>query len=128
MHKKKGSTAKYHKRYPGYGIDELNNPKRRDELAKASHVGLIPLFMPCLDKAEYLGGATLEHLANDTPIGPDLILLPEAGGDARCDMATLRDQSAKAQENRIAAILQLQTEGTVDQRNMITMIRKARAL
>eukprot|EP00959_Pyramimonas_sp_CCMP1952_P176661 3692448-Pyramimonas_sp.AAC.1 len=63
MQGKTGSTAKDHKRYPGYGIDELNNPKRRDELAKASHVGLAPLFMPCLNKAEYLGGATLEHLS-----------------------------------------------------------------
>eukprot|EP00959_Pyramimonas_sp_CCMP1952_P453183 9467820-Pyramimonas_sp.AAC.1 len=61
MQRKKGSTANQHKRYPGYGMDELNSPQRRDELAKASHVGLMPLFTPCLNKAEYMGGATLEH-------------------------------------------------------------------
>eukprot|EP00959_Pyramimonas_sp_CCMP1952_P382033 8005445-Pyramimonas_sp.AAC.1 len=151
MQKKKGPKPSPHKRYPGYGIDELNSPQRRDELAKAPHVGLVPLFMPCLSKAEYMGGATLEHLSvfirddiimwafsyetyteffkqNDTPIGQDLILLPEAGGDTRCDMATLREQSATAQEDRIAAILQLQAADTLEQRNMITTIRKARAL
>eukprot|EP00959_Pyramimonas_sp_CCMP1952_P374763 7848728-Pyramimonas_sp.AAC.1 len=91
--------------------------------------------MPCLNEAECLGGAALEHLAilirgdimmrafslenhieffkqNDAAVGQDLILLPEAGGDTRCDMATLRDQAAKAQEDCIAAILKLQTEGT----------------
>eukprot|EP00959_Pyramimonas_sp_CCMP1952_P449133 9404521-Pyramimonas_sp.AAC.1 len=68
--------------------------------------------MPCLNKAEYMGGATFEHLSvfirddimmwafsyesyteffkqNDIPIGQDLIILPEANGDTRCDMATL---------------------------------------
>eukprot|EP00959_Pyramimonas_sp_CCMP1952_P418767 8772487-Pyramimonas_sp.AAC.1 len=39
MHKKKGAQGGDHKRYPGYGIDELNSPTRRDELAKASNVG-----------------------------------------------------------------------------------------
>eukprot|EP00959_Pyramimonas_sp_CCMP1952_P092601 1937992-Pyramimonas_sp.AAC.1 len=68
--------------------------------------------MPCLNRAECMGGATLEHLPtiirddimmwafslgnhkewfkqNDTPIGQYGIQLPEAGGDTRCDMAEL---------------------------------------
>eukprot|EP00959_Pyramimonas_sp_CCMP1952_P020615 435091-Pyramimonas_sp.AAC.1 len=68
--------------------------------------------MPCLNRAECIGGATLEHLStairdyimmwafsfgnykewfkqNDTAIGQDCIILPEAGGDTRCDMAQL---------------------------------------
>eukprot|EP00959_Pyramimonas_sp_CCMP1952_P156486 3272782-Pyramimonas_sp.AAC.1 len=107
--------------------------------------------MPCLNRAEYMGGAALEHLStfihddimmwafslgnykewfkrNDTPIGQDCIRLPEAGGDTRCDMAQLREQPAKAQDNRIAAILESQFESTLEQRNMIIMIHKARAL
>eukprot|EP00959_Pyramimonas_sp_CCMP1952_P095959 2006259-Pyramimonas_sp.AAC.1 len=36
-HKKKGAKGGDHKRYPGHGIDELNSPTRRDELAKASN-------------------------------------------------------------------------------------------
>eukprot|EP00959_Pyramimonas_sp_CCMP1952_P474043 9502769-Pyramimonas_sp.AAC.1 len=107
--------------------------------------------MPCLNRAEYMGGATLGHLSvfirddimmwafsyetyaeffkqNDSPIGQDLVLVPEAGGDTRCDMATLREQSANAQDDRIAAILQLETADTLEQRNMITTIRKAKAL
>eukprot|EP00959_Pyramimonas_sp_CCMP1952_P117083 2447449-Pyramimonas_sp.AAC.1 len=62
--------------------------------------------MPCLNRAEYIGGAALEHLStvlrgdimmwafsfcnykerfkqNDAAIGQDCILLPEAGGDTR---------------------------------------------
>eukprot|EP00959_Pyramimonas_sp_CCMP1952_P306195 6408082-Pyramimonas_sp.AAC.1 len=84
--------------------------------------------MPCLNRAECMGGATLEHLSaiirddimmwvfsfgnykewfkqNDTPIGQDCILLPEVGGDTRCDMAHLRGQRTQAQEDRIKAIL-----------------------
>eukprot|EP00959_Pyramimonas_sp_CCMP1952_P255046 5327188-Pyramimonas_sp.AAC.1 len=98
-----------------------------------------------------MGGATLEHLAtairddimmwafshedykaffkrNDTPVGQDLILLPEADGDTRCDVQTLRARAAQVQEERIAQFLQLQTEGTVEQRVMIGPIRQARAL
>eukprot|EP00959_Pyramimonas_sp_CCMP1952_P087468 1830224-Pyramimonas_sp.AAC.1 len=59
----KGAKGGYHNKYPGYGIDEPNSPTRRDELAKASNVGPVPLFTPCLNKAECMGGATLEHLA-----------------------------------------------------------------
>eukprot|EP00959_Pyramimonas_sp_CCMP1952_P097911 2046241-Pyramimonas_sp.AAC.1 len=40
MHKKKGDKAKDFKRYPGYGIDELNSPTRRGELAQVANVGL----------------------------------------------------------------------------------------
>eukprot|EP00959_Pyramimonas_sp_CCMP1952_P291063 6088511-Pyramimonas_sp.AAC.1 len=43
-------------------------------------------------------------------------------------MAQLREQPAKAQDNRIAAILESQFESTLEQRNMIIMIRKARGL
>eukprot|EP00959_Pyramimonas_sp_CCMP1952_P357698 7489480-Pyramimonas_sp.AAC.1 len=43
-------------------------------------------------------------------------------------MAKLREQPARAQDNRIAAILQSQFGSTLEQRNMILMIRKARAL
>eukprot|EP00959_Pyramimonas_sp_CCMP1952_P026663 559463-Pyramimonas_sp.AAC.1 len=43
-------------------------------------------------------------------------------------MAQLREQPAKAQDNRIAAILDSQFGSTLEQRNMITMVRKARAL
>eukprot|EP00959_Pyramimonas_sp_CCMP1952_P361251 7565638-Pyramimonas_sp.AAC.1 len=50
MHKK-GSKANPHKKYPGHGIDEFNSPQQRDALAKASNVGLVPLFMPCLNAA-----------------------------------------------------------------------------
>eukprot|EP00959_Pyramimonas_sp_CCMP1952_P349444 7322060-Pyramimonas_sp.AAC.1 len=62
--------------------------------------------MPCLNRAEYMGGATLEQLStmirddimmwafcfgkykewfrqNDAPIGQDCVQLPEAGGDTR---------------------------------------------
>eukprot|EP00959_Pyramimonas_sp_CCMP1952_P364014 7622634-Pyramimonas_sp.AAC.1 len=42
---------------------------------------------------------------NDAAIGQDCILLLEVGGDARCDMAQLREQRMQAPENRIAAIL-----------------------
>eukprot|EP00959_Pyramimonas_sp_CCMP1952_P430779 9021739-Pyramimonas_sp.AAC.1 len=63
MHPRKGSTAAMHKKYPSYGTDELNSPQQRDALAKASNVGLVPPFMPCLNRAEYIGGATLEHLS-----------------------------------------------------------------
>eukprot|EP00959_Pyramimonas_sp_CCMP1952_P337042 7057807-Pyramimonas_sp.AAC.1 len=43
-------------------------------------------------------------------------------------MAKLREQPARAQDNRIAAILESQFESTLEQRNMILRIRKARAL
>eukprot|EP00959_Pyramimonas_sp_CCMP1952_P094591 1978784-Pyramimonas_sp.AAC.1 len=89
-----------------------------------------------------MGGATLEHLSifirgdfvmwalsygnykeffklNDAPIGQDCIPLPEAGGDTRCGMAKLREQPARAHDNRIAAILQSEFETTLEQRNMI---------
>eukprot|EP00959_Pyramimonas_sp_CCMP1952_P153188 3204476-Pyramimonas_sp.AAC.1 len=69
-----------------------------------------------------MGGATLEHLStifrddimmwvfslgnykewfkqNDTPIGQYCILLPEAGGDTRFDMAQLREQRTQTQES-----------------------------
>eukprot|EP00959_Pyramimonas_sp_CCMP1952_P279409 5841507-Pyramimonas_sp.AAC.1 len=84
--------------------------------------------MPCHNRAEYIVGATLEHLStvirddiilwafsfgnykgwfkqNDAAVGQDCILLSEAGGDTRCDMAHLRDQRTQAQENRVAAFL-----------------------
>eukprot|EP00959_Pyramimonas_sp_CCMP1952_P156639 3275691-Pyramimonas_sp.AAC.1 len=63
MHPRKGPKPAAHKKYPRHGIDELNGPQQRDALAKASNVGLVPLFMPCLNRAEYIGGATLEHLS-----------------------------------------------------------------
>eukprot|EP00959_Pyramimonas_sp_CCMP1952_P013593 286870-Pyramimonas_sp.AAC.1 len=72
LQKKKGAKGGYHKKYPGYGIDELNSPSRRDELAKASNAGLVPLFIPCLNKAESMGGATLEHFA--TMIRDDIMM------------------------------------------------------
>eukprot|EP00959_Pyramimonas_sp_CCMP1952_P173564 3626820-Pyramimonas_sp.AAC.1 len=50
MHKKKGDKAEDFKRY----------------------VGLVPLFIPCLNKAEHMGGATLEHLA--TMIRDDIMM------------------------------------------------------
>eukprot|EP00959_Pyramimonas_sp_CCMP1952_P197211 4124204-Pyramimonas_sp.AAC.1 len=63
MHPKKGSKAPTYKKYPTRGIDELSSPQKRDVLAKASNVGLVPLFMPCLNRAGCIGGATLEHLS-----------------------------------------------------------------
>eukprot|EP00959_Pyramimonas_sp_CCMP1952_P462881 9483974-Pyramimonas_sp.AAC.1 len=65
---------------------------------------------------------------NDAPVGQDLIVLPEAGGDTRCDMQTLRARAAAVQEERVAQVLQLQTTATVEQRMMIGTIRQARAL
>eukprot|EP00959_Pyramimonas_sp_CCMP1952_P152928 3199288-Pyramimonas_sp.AAC.1 len=41
-------------------------------------------------------------------------------------MAQLREQRTQAQENRITAILANQLESTLEQRNVIFMIRKAR--
>eukprot|EP00959_Pyramimonas_sp_CCMP1952_P350476 7342871-Pyramimonas_sp.AAC.1 len=61
MQAKKGAKSAKHKKYPTYGIDELNTAHKREDLAKASNVALVPLFMPCLNRAEYMGGATLEH-------------------------------------------------------------------
>eukprot|EP00959_Pyramimonas_sp_CCMP1952_P095513 1996993-Pyramimonas_sp.AAC.1 len=61
MQPKKGAKSANHKKYPTHGIDELNNAQRREDLAKTSNVALVPLFMPCLNRAEYMGGATLEH-------------------------------------------------------------------
>eukprot|EP00959_Pyramimonas_sp_CCMP1952_P436809 9146151-Pyramimonas_sp.AAC.1 len=66
MHPKKGSKAAKHKKYPIHGTDELNSPRKRDHLAKVSNVGLVPLFMPCHNRAECMGGATLEHLSTIT--------------------------------------------------------------
>eukprot|EP00959_Pyramimonas_sp_CCMP1952_P382366 8012131-Pyramimonas_sp.AAC.1 len=72
MHPKKGSTAAKHKTYPSHGIDELNSPQKRDVLATASNVGLVPLFMSCLNRAECMRGATLEHLS--TIIRDDILM------------------------------------------------------
>eukprot|EP00959_Pyramimonas_sp_CCMP1952_P392671 8227873-Pyramimonas_sp.AAC.1 len=73
MHPRKGSKAAAHNKYPSYGIDELNSPKQRDALAKASNLGLVLLFMPCLNRAGYIGCATLEHLS--TVIRDDIMML-----------------------------------------------------
>eukprot|EP00959_Pyramimonas_sp_CCMP1952_P032215 676137-Pyramimonas_sp.AAC.1 len=43
-------------------------------------------------------------------------------------MAQLREQRTQTQENRIAAILANQFGSTLEQRNVILMIRKARGL
>eukprot|EP00959_Pyramimonas_sp_CCMP1952_P258088 5394261-Pyramimonas_sp.AAC.1 len=98
-----------------------------------------------------MGGAILEHLSaiirddivmwafsvgnykewfkqNDTPIGQYCIQLPEAGGGTRCDMAELCEQRTQTQESRTTAILNNQFEPTLEQRNMIKMIREARGL
>eukprot|EP00959_Pyramimonas_sp_CCMP1952_P106450 2225466-Pyramimonas_sp.AAC.1 len=94
-------------------------------------------------------GAALEHLAtmvrddimiwafshvdykeffkqNDTPVGQDLIQLPEAGGDTRCDMQMFRSRAATVQEERITHILLMQTSATLDQREMIAKIPSPR--
>eukprot|EP00959_Pyramimonas_sp_CCMP1952_P026362 553523-Pyramimonas_sp.AAC.1 len=65
---------------------------------------------------------------NDAPIGQYGIQVPEAGGDTRCDMAELREQRTQTQESRTTAILNNQCESTLEQRNMIKMIREARGL
>eukprot|EP00959_Pyramimonas_sp_CCMP1952_P107692 2251779-Pyramimonas_sp.AAC.1 len=62
MHKKGSQTAP-RKKCPGYGVDGLSSPQQRDALARASNIGLVPLFVPRLNRAEYMGGATLEHLS-----------------------------------------------------------------
>eukprot|EP00959_Pyramimonas_sp_CCMP1952_P151622 3172441-Pyramimonas_sp.AAC.1 len=38
MHKKRCAKAGDYKRHPGHGIDELNSPTRRGELARAARV------------------------------------------------------------------------------------------
>eukprot|EP00959_Pyramimonas_sp_CCMP1952_P107702 2251949-Pyramimonas_sp.AAC.1 len=65
---------------------------------------------------------------NDTATGQDCILLPGAGGDARCDMAQLREERTQTQQNRITAIFANQFGSTLEQRNMTHMLRKARGL
>eukprot|EP00959_Pyramimonas_sp_CCMP1952_P418095 8759516-Pyramimonas_sp.AAC.1 len=112
MHPKKGAKGAKHKEYPSHGIDELNSAQKREHFAKVSNVALVPLFMPRLNRAEFMGGAPLEHLStiirddimmwafslgnykqlfkqNDAPIGQYCIKLPEAGGDTRYGMAEL---------------------------------------
>eukprot|EP00959_Pyramimonas_sp_CCMP1952_P205544 4298278-Pyramimonas_sp.AAC.1 len=63
MQPKKGTKSAKHKKYPTYCTDELNNAQKREDLAKASNVARVPLFMQCLNRAEAMGGATLEHLS-----------------------------------------------------------------
>eukprot|EP00959_Pyramimonas_sp_CCMP1952_P273355 5713560-Pyramimonas_sp.AAC.1 len=63
MQPKKGAKSAKHKKYPTFGIDELNAAQKRIDLANASNTALVPLFRPCLNRAEYVGGATLEHLS-----------------------------------------------------------------
>eukprot|EP00959_Pyramimonas_sp_CCMP1952_P444869 9315124-Pyramimonas_sp.AAC.1 len=67
MQKQGRDRANNSQSYPGYGIDKLNSPTRRGELAETSNGGLVPLVVPCLSRSERMMGAALEHLATMVP-------------------------------------------------------------